>query len=176
MGTPKVQPKPKPVRDRVPEGTYGPSKAEIRYERGDDSKAVEAAARQCFGKTGTPADFVSLAGAPDDASVTLYAAADGATITYSGDRDGTYYEAYRTLLRNPDGSLHLVNDAIEGKGAGLEIFGRQVEQATRLGVSSIRANAAGSFVPGPDPNKTYATYNGYITWPKMGYEEQPADH
>ena len=162
--------KPKPVRDRVPEGTYGPSKASIRYHDDDERQAVETDAKNFFGRRGTPQDFASAAGAPDDARVFFTVEAGEAVVSFYGVRDDKPYNGSRTLSKSWDGKITVTNDDFTGKTVGLEMFGRQVEQATRLGIGHIDTLAAGYFEAGPDPKRTYAKMNGYVTWPKFGYD------
>lgn len=53
----------------------------------------------------------------------------------------------------------------QGNGLGGQIFGRQVEQAKAAGVVYIECHAARKAADGTD------YFNGYITWPKMGYNQ-----
>jgi hypothetical protein len=172
------QPKPKPVRDRVPEGTYGPSKAALRFDSDKERQEIEEASRQIFGEQAKPQDLATLSGAPDGANVRLrvttapWAKAGHVSIevAYHGYTNDGSYEGNRTIHYTPTGGARIENNLFRGKGSGLEMFGRQVEQATRFGVGHIETHAVGKFVAGPDPNKTYAEDNGYVTWPKFGYD------
>jgi hypothetical protein len=163
------------VYDVVPQGTYGPTKATIENEPGANNTA-----EQVMGKGKTARDMASACGAPDNSKVLITAASPTrAKVTYKGthtyqDETGKSvtenYSGVRIVQRDSDGELHIHNSFFEGKGTGLEMFGRQVENASQHGVSYIDTDAAGHYVAGPDPNKTYGMFNGYITWPKFGYD------
>lgn len=73
---------------------------------------------------------------------------------YSADRvlkqDGSIYNAY-------------FEATTKGRGIGLEAFKQQVDSASRLGFEKIETSAAG--------NKE-DDFNGYYTWPRLGYDGQ----
>lgn len=70
----------------------------------------------------------------------------------------------RTVWKDGDGVTvyHALFRADKApKGTGARIFGRQVHQYVKLGISRIDVTAAGS------PNDP--SWNGYYTWPRFGY-------
>jgi hypothetical protein len=167
-----------PVQDHVPPGTFGPSKATI-----EDEHLADALAAEVLGPGKTARDLASCAGAPDGARVEI-ARADfgtGIEVNFNGsakvkDKEtgkikDEIYVGMRTFSRK-GGKVYVHNDSFTGEGSGLAMFGRQVENATVHGIDHIETIAAGSFIPGPDPNRTYSAYNGYYTWPRFGYDAQ----
>jgi predicted GNAT family acetyltransferase len=104
--------------------------------------------------------LASLAGAPDNARVTVRADHNRISIKV----DGPGMTAVRTLYKQ-DGKLVLHNDhfevdeALRGQGIGASVFGRQVEQAALNGVAKIETNAA-----------RRDGQVGYSVWPKFGYD------
>ena len=74
--------------------------------------------------------------------------------------------ASRSLYRNGEGHLEIHNNIFTTKvtrtGFGSEMVGRQMEQASKLGVRFISTDAARSAGP--------RGYIGYHVWPKMGYD------
>lgn len=162
--------------DTVPEGTFGVAKG-LSWDT--SARTVSDFAKNLLGSKATKEDLVSCAGVPDGASVKVehrsVAGRDVYTVNFSAKEGGEDYGGTRTLIKNRDGSLQLRNDVIYGQGKGLEIFGRQVENATRFGFTHIEAHAdgQGGGVTGQRNSKT--AYNGYYTWPRMGYNaEVPA--
>lgn len=183
---PPPPPAPK-VYDRVPEGTFG--KTEVRPGAVGDAatrRQYDKIAADLLGPGKTHKDLISAAGCPDGArevNVTKYAGGKVA-VDFSGshkykDENGrqqsSEYHGSRTFRKDPDGSVRVHNDYFRGEGVGKQMFGRQVENAVAAGVKSIDTHAAGQFVAGPDPNKTYGTYNGYYTWPRYGYDAKLPD-
>jgi hypothetical protein len=163
------------ISDRVAPGTYGPSRARLTTP----AREADALAASILGAGKTGRHLISCAGVPDDATATVSAGYRGAVqVDFSGTRavtdpDGRRrtvdFEGTRTFRRKPDGSTFVHNDLFRGEGVGLEMLGREVENCTVHGLSHIETHAAGSFVPGPDPNKSYGYMNGYFSWPRMGY-------
>lgn len=136
---------------------FGPSAARVRTFDDDD---MDELSRKWLGDNATAADFANVVGAPDNAVVTVSNYGDSLAINFQGDG----FRGQRTLIRS-GGKLILKNENVEvdarGSGLGASIFGRQVEQASRLGVSVIRTTAGGG--PGQQ-------LNGYYTWPRLGYD------
>jgi hypothetical protein len=176
-----------PPRPTGPVPKFGPSRARVvaaDYDPdqqtlipGDEVLAAEqlkearATAAVILGrKRVSDADLASLAGATDGAKVRVRAVAGGAVqITVSGDG----YESQRRLSKTRSGRAILQNDYFalvsrsdQGQGLGRAVFGRQVENASRLGVEQIETFAAGW-----GRNRgAGSTYNGYYTWPRFGYD------
>jgi len=71
----------------------------------------------------------------------------------------------RRLIVNPDGKMIMVNDFFllkeKGTGLGTQMLYEQAKNAFELGVSELACEAARG-----DKN----TYNGYYTWPRLGYD------
>lgn len=158
---------PPPTPNRPP--SFGPTRAEVQVEDlsgAADGPTVTALehARQILGRPVSLLDLASLAGAPDDARVTVQAESP---FRLTLRVDGPGYEAERKLINLGRGPylwnewFAVTDPARRGKGLGRAVFGRQVETATRLGVQEIRTVAGGG--PGQDQN-------GYYTWPRFGYD------
>ncbi len=143
---------------------YGESKAKVKLPT--EAKAIVKG----FGIKDK--DLASLVGATDDAEVTVKVVqglrGEKDTLLISTKGDG--YQSTRYLGRDNNGELFLQNDTVRvektGNGLGAEIFGRQVENAAKLGVKRIMAHAAG--------NAEKENYNGYYTWPRFGYDQSVA--
>lgn len=173
-----LAPAPPAAPERIAPGTYGPTQAKLGPYT--DAARADRAAAGLLGPGKTHRDLLSCVGAPHTATceVRWTTQEDGSTVaqvSFAGTAaDGSGYDGTRFLTRAPDGTVSIQNDffrsANPGGGIGLEMFGRQVENATLNGVSHIETDAAGQFVPGPDPNRSYASLNGYYTWPRFGYD------
>jgi hypothetical protein len=59
--------------------------------------------------------------------------------------------------------LKIKNPEMQGHGLGTRIFADQVDGASSLGFSKIHTHAAGDL-------ENIKEYNGYYTWPRLGYE------
>jgi GNAT superfamily N-acetyltransferase len=125
------------------------------------AESVEAASRM-IGRPVTFADLATLAGAPDAAKVHVDA---GSAIGVRIRWEMAGAEAARTIYRGEHGMMVLENDHLEvaeklqGKGLGTAVFGRQVEEARRLGFYNIETLAIRD-----------EGHNGYYTWPRLGYD------
>jgi hypothetical protein len=148
------KPRPDPIR-------FGPSQATVVANR--DLEPALKAARSWLGPKFKAQDFASLVGAPHHAQIQVKLAASGDLIEIEGE----FAEALRFtrfLRRDPDGSVRIHNDTFKlvsgaPKGLGLEVFARQVEQASRLGIASIDCWAFKG-----------QGWNGYYTWFRYGYD------
>lgn len=135
-----------------------PSKARVSADK-DARKAVKAV----VGRSLTMTEMATLAGATDDAKLLVTAYPGGVRLVW----EGPTANAERRLTIGPDGrpeieNLHVkVRKAEQGKGIGSEIFGRQVDQAVKIGASRIRTFAVRDDLLGDV---------GYSVWPKMGYD------
>lgn len=147
---------------------FGESKATIASDpslTAAEAKAYQDKAKHIIGPGATDADIASIIGAPDNAKVTL---ADGALYGHEGaivlQSKSDDMQSLRFIKRDKNGDLVIKNEFImvegkKGTGIGTKVFGRQVEQAVRLGATKITAEASRSM-----------GMNGYITWPKLGYD------
>jgi hypothetical protein len=118
-------------------------------------------AREAFGPHFDKSDFASLTGAPHDARVQVDHDTSYPNTVFRVSVSGPGLAADRTISRlGKKKSIYADFIRLEntGTGAGLKIFASQVENATKLGFSSIRNEAARS-----------STYNGYYTWARLGY-------
>jgi hypothetical protein len=92
-------------------------------------------------------------------------------ILITADHDDLGAQLKRRVGQDADGKVYVYNDFIkvaehrQKAGIGTEVFGRGVENAKRLGASYIACHAARAAFPGQKE------FNGYVTWPKMGYDE-----
>ena len=122
----------------------------------------------------------SVIGAPDDSDVMVVYAGKYKTL-YSDDTKMPGAKGVRVHISHPslsecsrfigidvDGKKFIKNEIIAVKkdkragGLGLEIFAKQVENATAHGFDYISTHAAGGYGE---------TFNGYYTWPRFGYNE-----
>jgi hypothetical protein len=178
--SPAVSPHP-PSPVHVPVGTFGTTK-DITWRHEDNEAYAYELAQHILGPNATAHDLVSVAGIPDGARVGVstsegvgkhaYIYAVGSTQVRNpdtGKMESKKYEAGRTISLHPDGTRSIHNDSFEGKGSGLAMFGRQVENATKWGFTHIDTYAAGqgSGTTGKRPEE--GKYNGYYTWPRFGY-------
>jgi hypothetical protein len=176
--TPVTSPPP-PTPAHVPVGTFGTT-GNVTW--GTPISDAHDLARQVLGPNATAHDLVSVAGIPDGARVDVstsegvgkhaYIYGTGSTQVRNpdtGKMESKQYEAGRTISLHPDGTRSIHNDSFEGKGSGLQMFGRQVENATKWGFTHIDTYAAGqgSGTTGKRPEE--GEYNGYYTWPRFGY-------
>lgn len=155
----------------VPEGTFGVAK-ELKWETPDP--AVKSIVEKLLGPKASKEDLASCAGAPDGSLVSVKTfALEGRTyckLKFRSPPGETPYEGTRTLIKNKDGSLFMRNDGVEGKGVGLHLFGRQVENAVRWGFTHIDTEAAGEGGGVTGQRNPRSPMNGYYTWPRTGYD------
>jgi hypothetical protein len=163
----------------VPVGTFGTTK-DIKWGHPDDEAYAHEVAQKVLGPNARAHDLLSIAGAPDG-STAEYVSHTGTSVEVwfkgstevknptTGEKESNPFKASRTLTINNDGTKTIDNGSFEGKGSGLQMFGRQVENATKWGFTHIETYAAGegSGVPGQRPAE--GEYNGYYTWPRFGY-------
>lgn len=158
---------------------FGRSTATIRVSQASEVENMDDVlhvARKIFGDKFEKHHFASLMGAPDGSNVIINNVDDGRR---RGGRleillrcRGNGYESIRTFTRDSHGNpiihndLQVVDDT--GQGMGARAFGRQVEQATRLGVARLETHAAGNYGS--------TTFNGYYTWPRFGYDADIPSH
>lgn len=144
------------------ETMFGESEAQVHVE--NEAEVLELM-KDLFGEKATLQDLASVIGAPDGAEVWASASHGKLVVTMEGGGVG---EAYRTIQRTKGGVVihnNLFFAEASGGGVGIRVFGKQVAQAARLGVSRIETNAA----RGPD-------MNGYYTWARFGYDAPLPSH
>jgi GNAT superfamily N-acetyltransferase len=147
---------------------FGPSKAVVRPALGQSEELIRSVLRSLLGRPrATLRDAASLAGAPDDAVVTV------GVIPMHGRRileiraESEVIVLRVLLYRGTEGKIILENEQVdvgEGfqrQGHGARLIGRQVEHATRLGIAEIRAYAV---------RDDEMRYVGYRVWPLLGFD------
>lgn len=146
---------------------FGASEAKVQYAR-DYTKAdqaeIDSRIKTVFGRRLSDRELASLVGAPHDATVTLKASwSQSGKKVFSVNIDSREMSAERTIKLNSRGEIVVHNDIFmafkQGTGLGTKVFGRQVEQAAKLGVTKIETLAAKSHI-----------FNGYYTWARLGYD------
>jgi len=135
-----------------------------------ESEATKAAAKAIIGDGYNENDLHSLVSSdtiPGGGVTHVRHGYNSLTINQMG-RNGVTIQ--RTLRRDSDGQLSLKNDLFfinredrPGQNAdvprGADMLSRQIDAARRLGVKMIKTDACRG-----------STMNGYITWPKLGYD------
>jgi hypothetical protein len=147
---------------------FGPSKAGVRAAPGQTETQVIAVMRSLLGRPrANRQDAASLAGAPDDARVTV------AVISRHGRRIiGVVAESpllrIEVLLSTRSDGKPVLDDelidvvpAAQRQGLGTQFLGCQLEQALRLGIAEIRAYA----IRGDQGGDV-----GYRVWPILGFD------
>lgn len=167
---------------QVPKGTFGLPKG-LKFEEKEYAGEV---ARALLGPKATAADLAACAGVPDGSHVDVGGSMNTAgyarvRVSFSGSTKITDpktgevvehpYHGDRTLTREADGTKHIHNNIFEGKGAGLGMLGRQVENAGRYGFDHIDTHAAGEGGGVTGQRNPLSSYNGYYTWPRFGYND-----
>lgn len=162
---------------------FGRSNATIRLGSGMSGRYeisdVVHAGRQIFGHKFEEHHLASLMGAPDgsDVIVAQFRTSVGQGVAEEGPMirlrcEAPGYSSIRTFHLDDDGKPVIHNDyqvvQDTGSGMGARAFGRQVEQATRLGVTKLETHAAGHY---GDP-----VFNGYYTWAVFGYDAVIPSH
>lgn len=165
------KPEPKPA-EQPEAGKFKPSQA--RIEAGG---ATERQIAQALGGDWTAAKVAAVAGAPDDAKVTITKAGSKIEVEAVGPPAADGRKSYilqRSVMREGDkvvidNDLFKVHPDLRNSGLGARIFARQVENAAASGVDRFDTYAAGIAEPKGTPQDD-ATYNGYYTWPRLGYD------
>jgi hypothetical protein len=170
-----------PTPVHVPVGTFGTT-GNVTW--GTPISDAHELARQVLGPNATAHDLVSIAGIPDGGQVRVVsnqsAYTHHITIHATGSKEITDpktgkkrledFKTERTLMIRNDGTKTIHNELFEGKGLGITMLGRQVENATKWGFTSIDT-VAGGFGSGTTGKRTKeGDYNGYYTWPRLGYD------
>jgi hypothetical protein len=139
--------------------------------------AVPAAVRAVFGRDIDPRLLAAAGNATDEAYVTVTygngSSPEGAFFMMSSESG--VVSASRTFHRHPNGEIEVHNDIQRIKpghaGVGVNIFLNQVRALRAAGVTYITTTAVG------DVRQSVTDgYNGYITWPKLGYDGEIPDN
>lgn len=159
-----------PAGDSTPSPTFGKS-SDVKIESSTKPKAMDRTLKSVFGKdsTITTNDIPSAVGAPDGAKVVMDAGQfEDHVAVQVQSKDG--WVANRKFVMGSDGKPYIENESfylpkkLQGQGIGTQVFARQVENASAMGVDNIRTVAA----RGEDTN-------GYYTWARLGYDGEISD-
>jgi GNAT superfamily N-acetyltransferase len=178
LGAPRGKP-PRPAKQVVatapkpppPPPRFGESRAKVYM---DDS--ARAKAKEVFGRDISPAKLASITGAPDDAVVRVVHDIFEGTLELEVEHPK--FEVMRRTVRNEGGKVIIHNDIFklhpkyQGTSLGAEVFGRQAEQASELGVSHLETQAyrrRGETYVDVDGN-VKEKWAGYYVWPGYGYD------
>ena len=142
-------------------------KKEIKVRYPDsNAEAIESLASEIAGKRVGPKEIAELAGAPVGSTVVASSYKESSVNFLVNSRA---YNFSGQLVRNPDESLVLKLDKVHvaksrrRQGIGSAAFGRQLEQARKLGVERIELDGARN----DDPRSLQV---GYKVWPKFGFD------
>jgi hypothetical protein len=166
---------------QVPKGTFGTPR-DLTWATPEAD--VASAAHDLLGPRVTARDLLACAGVPDGATAHVVSVPQGAghrvEVRFAGAAKITdpvtgvvaeeLYNGRRTLTREVDGTKSIYNNDFEGKGVGLGMLGRQVENASRHGFDHIETYAAGEGGGVTGQRNPNSNYNGYYTWPRFGYQ------
>jgi hypothetical protein len=124
--------------------------------------------QRILGRRVSPQQIAAAANAMGNANVYAMVLNDSMfEISVRGDG----YSCRRTFTKHRDGTIELHNDIWEIQdgtpfsGRGINIFLNQVRAARAAGINRITTSAAGSL-----ERAVSGGMNGYITWPKFGYD------
>lgn len=141
---------------------------------GQDREAADALARK-IGLPFSRSDVALLCGAGDEAQAIVSKSDHPEGSIYGVAIRGPGYEMERTILipNDPGEPTSISNDyfqvANEGTGLGTRLFASQVMAADHMGIGGIETEAAGA---GYEPDG----FNGYYTWPRLGYDGDIHSH
>jgi len=171
----------KHATDHVPVGTFGEPK-NLQWDRHQHQGVLKEAIARYIGPHGTREQLAACVGAIDGSNIVVSRNpfySNRMDVTFSGSikvknpetgvMEEKHFSANRTM-RIENGKKRIHNNIFEGEGAGVSMFGRQVENATKHGFDQIDTHAAGmgDGVPGVHSR---GTFNGYYTWPRFGYND-----
>jgi hypothetical protein len=125
---------------------FGPSKASVQVAPGQTEARIVAVMRSVLGRPrATFRDAASLAGAPDDAIVTVGSTVQHGRRVIEANAENPLIRIKVVLQTRFDGKPVLVDELIDvvphaqRHGLGTQFLGRQLEQAVRLAIAEIRA-------------------------------------
>jgi hypothetical protein len=144
------------------------STASVSFFNGERLE-VEQLSRRIFGRALRTWEYAGMAGAPDEASVTL-GECDG-QIYVETDFPGELSLRASHCVRRELSRVVIVMEtlcigrpAMRQKGLGLKIFARQLLNADLLGIGHISTTAGRQLGE-----------NGYYTWPRFGFDGPLSD-
>lgn len=148
------------------------SKAKVEINSDVNKKTFQNAAKKLFPNNKSPQEtheaIASAIGVPDDAVVRVYDVGQNSIKVMI--EHPKIESMVRTFGVDQNGNRFIHNDVFFVKkqfqkgGFGLEVFSKQVANATEQGFSYIETHAARS-----------STMNGYYTWPLFGYDQSVED-
>lgn len=129
------------------------------------AEETDETSRQIFGRALSEDEYRSLVGAPKNADVTVSTDGERLLIHTEGNagKSATFYNDREVYKQGDNIVLHndyFMIDGKTGKGFGSAVFANQVDGAKALGVSKIVTLAA----------REEGVFNGYYTWPRLGYD------
>lgn len=151
-----------------------PSKAVVTIAD-DDKHAIDKQLRKLIGDA-SPAKLATVVGAPDDAAVNVTWNQSVSRV----DIEHPKFHASVVLHDGTDGKKWIeyeylrVDEAHQGTGIGTDVAAKQIYGAQKYGdgIEYVKLHAAG----GAAPMEGFAgQYNGYYTWPRLGYDQPIAD-
>jgi GNAT superfamily N-acetyltransferase len=120
--------------------------------------------RQIFsGREISQEEAVKLSGALDGSQVFMTTGYGGSVNIQWRSVEG---RSSVTISKSADGNVKVYNDIFKihedyrGQGHALTAFGREIDQAAKLGVKRLDLEAA----------RATGVFNGYYTWPRLGYD------
>ena len=147
---------------------FGPSKASVQAAPPQTEAEVVTVMRSLLGRPRAKLqDAANLAGAPDDARVTVAVVSRHGRRVIAVVAENRLIRIEVLLARRVDGKPVLDDELIDvvpaaqRHGLGTNFLGRQLEHAVRLGIAEIRAYAIRGD-PGGDV--------GYRVWPILGFD------
>lgn len=168
----------------------GESKAKVKIDDDVDDEGTHQIVRELFDFGDSPeeteaayAKLASVAGAPDDAEVTVTGVnnpgswrpkARGVTVKVEHPK---IHECERFIGIDEDGTKVIHNEILtlekgeRRNGFGTAFLARQVENAAQEGFEAMETHAAGR----PGEMRNGVRWNGYSTWPKLGYDQSLTD-
>lgn len=153
---------------------YGKSKARFNKRESGKQADIRQATINIFKKPIKISELMSIAGSPDDSDVSIetLGGPDDQLIGIHSNDTSIGFRSVVVISRNKAGEKVLEDELVKikdpkarGRGIGLELFGRQVENAIEHGFAEIKLFAARA-----DDEDPRLAMNGYHVWPKFGLD------
>jgi phage portal protein BeeE len=148
-------------------GGYGFGELETP-DRGYGS--VASRTKEIFGREMDEIVVARMCGVPSGSKVKITATEEGVHVQAVNDAMGIV--SMKRLIEGTPGDIRITNDEFilrddAPKGLGTQIFGSQIAQAAKNGVSRLECSGGG---------EKGHWMNGYYTWPRLGYDGQVYQH
>lgn len=133
-------------------------------------KEFGEASKDFFGREVDSSLFAGAVNGLDDSEV-VFSYTPGGQLTASVKSRNADYEAIRQFTKDRRGKVTVENVSFRmprharNQGQGAKLFADQVRSLRSMGVDTIETLAAGNF-----REAVTGSHNGYITWPKLGYD------